>query len=281
MAEEACPHESIQALLKEGQPGESAKDIIIRKARAIVAKHRHFWKGPPFCPFELADLEGVIVQEAPCDIKSDGRIFPKGCKVYIEYAKDQCEERKRFTICHELAHTLFPDCYKRERRRSPAEKAEKEFEDLCNVAAAEFLFPFDEFKEDMGTSRVSANDLRQLAERYKASIDATSRRIVALSNHPACAVFAVHKMPKGGGKTSLAVQYSVPNLGFGHNIHPNLRINSKSVANIAYAEQRLVSCSRENWYIRGEWGRFHVEATPLPKFESKATAHVALLLYPS
>jgi Zn-dependent peptidase ImmA (M78 family) len=279
--DDACPHESIQALLAEGQPGESATDIIIRKARAIVTKHRHLWKGPPFCPFELADLEGVIVQEAPCDIKSDGRIFPKGRNVYIEYAKDQCEERRRFTICHELAHTLFPDCYKRERRRSPAEKADKEFEDLCNVAAAEFLFPFEEFREDMGLSRVRAEHLRGLADRYKASIDATSRRIVALSNHPACVVFAVHKMPKGKAKTSLAVQYSVPNSRFAHNIYPNLRINSKSAANRAHTEQRPVSGVRENWYIAGQWGKFNIEATPLPKFESKATAHVAILLYPA
>ena len=134
-------HPSIKALLTEALPGETAADVIRRKARVIVAKARPLWAGPPFCPIALADIEGIVVEEAPCDIRSDGRIFSKGGQVYIQYAMGQCNERMRFTVCHELAHTLFPDCFKRERRRSPVEKAEWEFENLCNVAASEFLFP--------------------------------------------------------------------------------------------------------------------------------------------
>jgi len=200
-------------------------------------------------------------------------------KVYIQYARGQCEERVRFTICHELAHTLFPDCYKRERKRSQAEKDEREFENLCHIGGSEFLFPIDEFSSDLGSDKIHASRIKELASRYNASVDATSQRIVHLQDHPACVVFARYKEPTGKAITSLAVQYAVPNPRFPHKIHPGLRINSKSVANIAYAKKEPVSSSKENWYIAGSWGRFRVEAVPLPKFESKQTADVAIMLY--
>jgi hypothetical protein len=279
-AEETHTHESILALMGEAFDGETPEDIIRRKSREIVARHQTLWKGPPFCPFQLADLEGIIVEEAPCDIKSDGRIFPKGDKVYIQYAKDQCEERIRFTVCHELAHTLFPDCYKRIRLRSPKERAEWEFENLCNMAASEFLFPREEFMSDLPGPTPSAEQIRDIAHRYKASIDATAWRIVHLVNRPACVVFAQHYEPNGKSVTSLSVQYAVANSGFPLKIYKNLKINSKSVANISYREKRPASSNLENWNIGGKWGHFKVEALPLPKFESKATADVAIMLYP-
>jgi Zn-dependent peptidase ImmA (M78 family) len=278
--EEAHTHESVQALMGHAFDGETPEDVIRRKSREIIARHRTLWKGPPFCPIQLADLEGVIVEEAPCDIKSDGRIFPKGDKVIIQYAKDQSEERIRFTVCHELAHTLFPDCYKRIRLRSPKERAEWEFEDLCNKAASEFLFPLEEFMVDMPSPYASADQIRDLAVRYKASIDATARRIVHLIKRPACVVFAQYRKPTGKSVTSLSVQYAVANSEFPFKIYKNLRINSKSIANVSYQEQRSASCSLENWNIGGTWGRFRVEALALPKFESKATADVAIMLYP-
>lgn len=266
--------------MKEALPGERAADVIRRKARAIIAKHRKLWKGPPFCPFELADLEGVIVEPAPCDIRSDGRIFPKGKDVYIQYQQDQCPERIRFTICHELAHTLFSDWYKRERRREKPDKSDREFEELCNVGASEFLFPREEFSKDIGRGRLTAHQLQKLATCYEASVDATSRRFIQLFEGAACVVFACYKKPEGQGKTSLVVKYSVPNEIFPDVIHPNLKINSKSAANIAYNDKVPTGLARENWYIKGQWWRFRSEAVPLPDFQSKGGADVAILLYP-
>jgi len=275
------PHPSIQALLAEALPGENARDVIRRKARGIVAKHRNLWTGPPFCPFSLADLEGIIVEQATCDIRSDGRIFSKGKKVYIQYAEGQSHERVRFTICHELAHTLFPDCYTRERRRSPADQAEWELENLCNVAAAEFLFPIEEFTEDIGIGQLSADQVVSLAGRYHASIDATARRYVTTCRVPACILFAQHRDPTGGRVVSLFGQYSVPNERFPQRLFKGFKINSKSIANQAHRERRPLRAERENWFISGKWCALRVEAIPLPKFESKETADVALLLYPA
>ena len=272
-------HESVEALLAEALPGEDATDVIRRKARGIIAKARSLWKGPPFCPFALADLEGVIVEEAPCDIRSDGRIFPKGKQIFIQYAKGQCHERTRFTICHELAHTLFPDCYKRERRRSAAEKAEWEFENLCNIAASEFLFPLEEFSVDMGEAKLTAQQLRNLAARYEASVDATAHRVVSLSSHPSCVVFATYQEPPPGKVTSLTVQYAVPTADFPQKFFRGFKINSKSISNQAFRDQQPLSSPLENWMVSGKWARYRVEAVPLEKFAAKGTSDLAVLLY--
>jgi hypothetical protein len=275
------PHPSVQALLGEALPGENAHAVIRRKARAIVAKHRSLWTGPPFCPFTLVDLEGIIVEQATCDIRSDGRIFSKGKQVYIQYAEGQSQERVRFTICHELAHTLFPDCYTRERQRSPAEQAEWEFENLCNIAAAEFLFPIEEFTEDIGAGQLSAEQIKNLAGRYHASVDATARRYVTTCQVPACILFAQYREPTGGKVVSLFGQYSVPNEKFPQKFFKGFKINSKSVANRAHKEQQPLGSRRENWMVAGKWCSLRVEAIPLPKFASKETADLALVLYPA
>ncbi len=279
--EQSNCHPSIQALLAEALPAEDARAVIRRKAQAIVARHRSLWKGPPFCPFTLADLEGIIVEKAPCDIRSDGRIFSKGKQVYIQFADDQCHERVRFTICHEIAHTLFPDCFTRERRRSPAEQAEWEFENLCNVAAAEFLFPIEEFNSDIGRSQLSADQIEKLAARYEASIDATARRYITICKMPACILFAQYREPVGKAVVSLFTQYAVPNEGFPQKFFKGFKINSKSVANNALKAQQPLGAKRENWMVAGKWCSFRVEAIPLPKFASRETADLALVLYPA
>jgi len=279
MSSPESPHPSIGALLAEALPGETASDVVRRKARAVVARARALWTGPPFCPVALADIEGIIVQEAPCDIRSDGRIFSKGNRVYIQYAAGQCNERKRFTVCHELAHTLFPDCFKRERRRSAVEKAEWEFENLCNVAASEFLFPLEEFTIDMGSGVLPAAEIQNLAARYAASIDATSRRLVSLCPKAACVVFAHYRQPKPGTVVSLFVHYAVPNARFLGKFFKGMKINSKSAANRAYNDQKPVGALTESWMVGGKWTRYRVEAIPLPKFESKDTSDLAIVLY--
>lgn len=275
------PHPSIQALLTEALPGENAHDVIRRKARQIVAKHSNLWTGPPFCPVILADLEGIIVEQASCDIRSDGRIFSKGTQVYIQFAEGQSHERVRFTICHELAHTLFSDCYTRERRRSPAEQAEWEFENLCNIAAAEFLFPMEEFTRDIGVGQLSADQIKNLAGRYQASIDATARRYVTTCQVPVCILFAQYREPTGKTVVTLFGQYSVPNDKFPQKFFKGFKINSKSIANEALRRQQPLGAKRESWMVAGKWCAFRVEAIPLPKFASKETADLAVALYPA
>lgn len=189
-------------------------------------------------------------------------------------------EKSQNMLCGMGIEIGFPDCYKRERRRSAAEKAEWEFENLCNVAASEFLFPLEDFTADMGTSVLTGGRIKELAARYEASIDATAIRYVSLCKTPATVVFVEYREPEKGKVVSLFVQYSMPNSSFSLPIRKGCKINSKSIANRALREQKPLSALSENWMLHGSWSRFRVEAIPLPKFQSKVTADLAIVLYP-
>jgi hypothetical protein len=94
------------------------------------------WKGPPFDPFELARILNIPVvpkQELP-----DARTVPAGTKIRIEYNPTRPPQRLRFSIAHEIAHTLFPDVadaarYRNSPTRGPADAWQLEL--LCNIAA--------------------------------------------------------------------------------------------------------------------------------------------------
>ena len=272
--EQSERHESVLALLKEAEAEDDALSVIRRKSRELIAKHEALWKGPPFCPTALADLEGIYVEEVDIDIKSDGRIFPRGSDVVIQFVSGQTHERQRFTIAHELAHTLFPDCYKRERRRSKAEKAFLEFENLCNAGASEFLFPRDSFLSDLGGKFPDAEEIAKLAGLYEASFDATARRLVDLTQQPACAVFSKYVEPTGSKKPRMDVCYSVPNEKFPVRVYPNFRINSNLGAVEAHQKQSPVTKTIKKWRVGDKWLSVRACSLPLVQVPGKDLPHV-------
>src|ERR1700677_4347768 len=77
----------------------------------------------------------------------------------------------RFSLCHELAHTLFPDCTREVRNRlyhAETTPVSYELEMLCNLAAAEFLLPIGSIKEDLSNFRLSIETALQLRLKYEA-----------------------------------------------------------------------------------------------------------------
>src|SRR5438128_858789 len=84
-------------------------DTIVRTARAVVLDAVEAgWSGPPFDPFELASHLGIPV--LPSDDVADARLIPSASKgVSIEFNPSNPTSRIRFSIAHELAHTLVPD----------------------------------------------------------------------------------------------------------------------------------------------------------------------------
>ena len=78
------------------------------------------WSGPPYDPFQLADLLKIPVV-ARQDI-SEARTVPSKSGFVIEFNPNRPRNRVRYSICHELAHTLFPDCGERVRNRATHER---------------------------------------------------------------------------------------------------------------------------------------------------------------
>ncbi len=186
-------HPSVQSLMAEALPGDSAEDVIRRKCREMVARAKALgWEGPPYDPRILASLHRIKVVETNEDFGSEGRIFATRSEVRIEYRAGILPERQRFTIFHELAHTCFPDAYEfvRNRLNSPDDdEAYNEFERLCDKGAGELLIPEVDLVSDLAESIICMGNFHRLSKRYEASIDATLRRILDKTEHPCAAVF--------------------------------------------------------------------------------------------
>ena len=109
--------------------------ITGRARRLVLEALDAGWTGPPFDPVRLARHLGI--QTVPRDDVHDARTVPIGGKdVRIEFNPNRPPGRVRYSLAHEIAHTLFPDCVKqvRERARHQAlEGDEWQLEALCRT----------------------------------------------------------------------------------------------------------------------------------------------------
>ena len=117
--------------------------LIQQKARELVLRARDAgWGGRPFNPLEIAKLQNIAA-EANADV-IDARTISDENGLRIQFNPTHPRERVRFSIAHEIAHTLFPDV--RERLvtvEEPDRPDEWQLEMLCNLAAAEFVMPME------------------------------------------------------------------------------------------------------------------------------------------
>jgi hypothetical protein len=82
--------------------------LIERKTRDLVLNARDAgWQGPPFNPLAIAKLLNIPA-EANGDV-IDARTVEDDKGLRIQFNPTQPRERLRFSIAHEIAHTLFPD----------------------------------------------------------------------------------------------------------------------------------------------------------------------------
>lgn len=267
-------HVSVQALLK-AHPGETDPKALIRRLaqQKIASAKAHGWAGPPFCPRIFASLFGIRCKGVLCDIGGEGRILPHpNGHAIIEYRQDRLLERQRFTIFHEFAHTLFPDfcSYQRAVHHAALRKLsdpEKEFENLCDIAAAEMLLPKEDFCRDLTELRplgfMAVNHLRQ---RYIASVDATTHRLVELTDtDPIAAVFLTDQRGKHSGEGPLWVKYSCRNPLFKGFIQPGITPPQNSVVYSKFQEVMAFTAPiRETWSINGSPRSWLVQALKLP-----------------
>lgn len=258
-----------------------------RKCRAMVAYARtHGWGGPPYCPKILAGIHGVLIEDTDEVFDGEGRIFPRRGKVVIQVKKGVVHERRRFTICHELAHTCFPDAYEFVRHRSSptAEEEYKRFENLCDVGAAELLLPHEDFAADLLQHEATMAKAVFLGGRYSASIDATLRRILALTSHNCAVAFltdeAFKEYPALPG--GLRIKYYVGSSNFRDFPKPGTVVPTASIAHTA----TTVAASKfpddpETWVIEDKVKSWFVEALRLPPFpENPDYPKVAAFLHP-
>ena len=173
--------------------------MMNRKLDVISAARRFIEKaGIDSVPIDLELY--VEAAEARVDISDDlddeesGQTFPlKGKNVIIVNAKHS-EERRRFTVLHEIGHIVLelPSNH-RGGTVGPAVRGQRpEEEALCDVFAAECLLPHSFFKRDVDDSDICLDAMKELADRYKASLNCTGSRFAENCDYP-CAFVRIEK----------------------------------------------------------------------------------------
>lgn len=191
-------HPHIVAIMDETEQDDPFEAIRI-KARAFVQEyHSTFEEAPPFNAKAAASLRGLHWSDDDPRFSPDSEIAPEDGRVVLRVNKNRPQTRQRFSICHEIGHTLFPD-YQLEvrcRKKNKTKYADPNdlLETLCDVAASEIMFPLPWFKNQIDSFALESSKLSALANDYQASPEATARRFVELRDDPLAAVFFSWKL---------------------------------------------------------------------------------------
>ena len=202
------------------------------RARALaLSAMDEGWSGPPFDPLALAQRLGVAL-EARGDIP-DARLVPsQDNALVLEYNPTRPRGRLRFSVAHELAHTLFEDCAERVRHRGgdvAAGRDNWQLEVLCNIGAAELLMPSGSFTQ-LANERLSIQKVMDIRKEYDVSVEACLIRLIKLARTPSAA-FCASEHEHGGYR----VDYVIPAAGYDCPVAVGQRIPQGSVVSEANA----------------------------------------------
>ena len=181
--------------------------LIEAKARELVLRARDAgWSGPPYNPVAIADLLKIPV-EANGEV-ADARTVPAGAGMKIEFNPTRPRERVRFSIAHEIAHSLFPDAAEQPRHRGGTATSPDEWqlEMLCNLAAAEFVMPLGSLpqSDELPTIEQLMIDRRK----FDVSAEAFLIRVVKTTSEPAL-MFCASPLESADARPSYRIDYSV------------------------------------------------------------------------
>lgn len=191
-------HPHVRAVMKE--MGEEDPVAAVRaKAQQVIRDFQNiFNEAPPFDMKALASFRGLTWSNDDPRYSEDSEIAPEGEGVVLRVNQSRPESRQRFSIGHEIGHTLFPDYHLEVRCRRRAGRFSADpmdvLEALCDAAASEFIFPSPWFPGRVASLKISASAVAALAADFLASRDATVRRLVELHSAPLAAVFLSWKL---------------------------------------------------------------------------------------
>lgn len=266
-------HPSISAIGQESDPihfiTESARDLVFR---AIESG----WQGPPFDPFQLANFAGIKV--LPSEEVTDARTIPAaGGRFIIEFNPNRPRHRIKYSICHEIAHTFFPDCSERIRNRASIQEmngSDWQLEMLCNMGAAELLMPIGTFQTPE-EHRLSIDQILALRKKYEVSVDAVLLRTVNLTIEP-CFVFSASLRAGIGKERKYYIDYARPSRAWDQRIPSGLPLPKTTIA----AECTAIGFTAkgtEQWSRAGEI--LNVECVGLPPYPNQTVPRVAGIGY--
>lgn len=170
-------------LARRQAPGRADVLLVTDLARKTLDE---MCAAPPVSHEIVASMRGIVrIDEAA--IPWAGCLARGRAGLVITLRSCDGHGRKRFTAFHEIMHTYLPGFaitpqYRCDPGASPdhARTRGRGLEVLCDLGAAEFLFPHRAFREDTAGTVPTMELAEQLAGRYDASVEATARRLVSL-----------------------------------------------------------------------------------------------------
>ncbi|WP_194242498.1 ImmA/IrrE family metallo-endopeptidase [Gimesia benthica] len=192
-------HKHVQAIIDETGEEDPFEAVRVKARRVITDYVSLFGEQPPFNLKAIASVRGLHWSDDDPRFSPDSEIAPEADgRVVLRVSKSRPESRQRFSIGHEIGHTLFPEYQLAVRCRKGTERnwaaPEDLLETLCDVAASELMFPDPWFRDRIDSFELSAANIAELANYYIASRDATVRRLVELHPEPMAAVFFSWKL---------------------------------------------------------------------------------------
>jgi len=123
-------------------------------------------------------------------------------EVYLNPELDRWEQRKRFVICHEVAHAVLEDhritfAHLDDKARLQQDFADR-LERQANQFAIELLAKGDRLRAQFDDSAPSVATIELLARQYGISMQAAARRLAEESRHP-CAIALAYRSNRGAG----------------------------------------------------------------------------------
>ena len=246
--------------------------LIERKARDLVLRARDAgWEGPPFNPLAIAKLLNIPA-EANADI-IDARTISNEKGLRIQFNPTQPRERLRFSIAHEIAHTLFPDVGDAPRHRGGdrSDPDDWQLEMLCNLAAAEFVMPVGSLPPR--DHLLSIEELIKECRRFDVSVEAFLIRVTKVTNEPVI-MFCASPITGRTGSAAYRIDYTVPS-----STAPNLYLGGRAIPEgsavygctaIGYTDHAV-----ENWF---GYEALTIECVGIPRYPGALHPRVAGLI---
>ncbi|MGC2657895.1 MAG: ImmA/IrrE family metallo-endopeptidase [Bryobacteraceae bacterium] len=204
-------------------------EAILEKARDVAtAAVDKGWAGPPYDPVLLAEVLGIQIVPFADVTDARTRFNDAAERFIIELNPMRPRVRQRFSIAHEIAHTLFPDCKETMRNRTLHRHAtpdDWQLEALCNIAAAELLMPLGSMPEDLHYGDI--DETLELRKQYQVSVEAIAIRTVQLSTGP-IAMFSASRIESGPQEGRYKLDYAIESSQWAHPLRPGELISDES-----------------------------------------------------
>lgn len=267
-------HHSVNNLMDLNTEKDPIKIIKEEAQNLVLEGFNKGWSGPPYDPVELSQLIGINV--TPNELINDARIIPLDQSFKIEYNPFQNSKRINFSIAHEIAHTLFPDCNEKIRNREVNNPSEWELEFLCNIGAAEILLPYGKFLSEVNKLPLNLDSILLLSDIFHASLESVLLRFCEVIEAP-CTFFITTFVGENFNK--LKVNYSKSS---------RQSIYSLERGDIIPKHSKAYDCLNSGWSSQGKekWDIFGddelmIYAIGLPPLKYINSNRVGILLAPA